>query len=127
MAQQVQIAPAAPVISLFTCTRTSAGIVAVVDGFTNTREATLASFELQTASGSLGAADLGVDIPLLFTGWFGSAQAAASGGVFRYTQPVAAQGDASTVVSATVKLTNAIATDRKSTRLNSSHLGISYA
>src|ERR1019366_7767807 len=100
LSQQIQIAPAEPAISMFTCTRTSAGIVAVVDGFTNTLAVTQASFELQTASGSLGTADLGVDVPGLFGGWFGSAQAAALGGVFRYTQPIASQVAASTVVSA---------------------------
>jgi hypothetical protein len=110
LSQQIQIAPAEPVISMFTCTRTSTGIVAVVDGFTNTRAVTQASFELQTASGSQGTADLGVDVPQLFGGWFGSAQAAASGGVFRYTQPIASQVATSTVVSATVKLSNAIGT-----------------
>jgi hypothetical protein len=110
LSQQIQIAPAAPAISMFTCTRTSAGIVAVVDGFTNTRALTQASFELQTASGSQGTADLGVDVPQLFRDWFGSGQAAASGGVFRYAQPIASQVAASTVVSATVKLSNVIGT-----------------
>jgi hypothetical protein len=110
LSQQIQVAPAAPAVSLLTCSRTSAGIVAVVDGFSNTRAVTQASFELQTAAGSLGPADLGVDVPQLFGGWFGSAQAAASGGVFRYTQPIAAQVAASTVVSATVKLSNAAGT-----------------
>jgi hypothetical protein len=85
-------------------------MVAVVDGFTNTRAVTQASFELQTAAGSQGAGDLGVDVPQLFSGWFGSVQAAASGGVFRYTQPIAAQVAASSVVSATVKLSNATGT-----------------
>jgi hypothetical protein len=110
LAQQIQVAPSEPVISLFTCTRTSTGMVAVVEGFSNTRAATQASFELQTATGGLGTADLGVDVPQLFGGWFGSAQAATSGGVFRYTQPIATQVAASTVVSATVKLSNAIGT-----------------
>jgi hypothetical protein len=100
---------------MFTCTRTSAGIVAVVDGFTNTRAVTQASFELQTASGGQGTADLGVDVPPLFAGWFGSAQAAASGGVFRYTQPIASQVAASTVVSATVKLSNTVGTSATAT------------
>jgi hypothetical protein len=110
LSQQIQIAPAEPVISLLTCSRTSTGIVAVVDGFTNTRAITQASFELQTATGSLGTADLGVDVAQLFGGWFGSAPAAASGGVFRYTQPIAAQVSASSVVSATVMLSNAAGT-----------------
>ncbi len=112
VAQQIQIAPAEPVISLFTCTRTSAGIVAVVEGFTNTRAVTQASFELQTASGSQGIADLGAGAAVLFGGWFGSPPAAASGGLFRYTQPIATQVDASKVVSATVKLSNAIGTSK---------------
>jgi hypothetical protein len=110
LSQQIQIAPAEPVISLLKCRRTSAGIVAVVDGFTNTRAITQASFELATAAGSLGTADLGVDVAQLFGGWFGSAPAAASGGVFRYTQPIAAQVSASSVVSATVMLSNAAGT-----------------
>jgi hypothetical protein len=110
VAQQMQIAPAEPLISLFTCSRTSTGFVAVVEGFTNTRAVTQASFDAQSASGSLGIAGLGADAPLLFGGWFGSAQAAASGGLFRYTQPITTQVDASTVVSATVKLSNTIGT-----------------
>jgi hypothetical protein len=110
VAQQVQIAPAEPQISLVTCTRTSTGFVAAVDGFINTREITQASFEVQTASGSQGIAGVGTYAPLLFSGWFGSAPAAASGGVFRYTQPITTPVDASTVVSATVKLSNTIGT-----------------
>jgi hypothetical protein len=109
--QSIRIAPAPPVISLFTCTRTLSGFVAEVDGFTNTRAATLASFDLQSASGdSLGTVQLGADAPLLFSGWFGSPEAAAAGGVFQYTQTIAAQVDSSKVVSATVKLSNTVGT-----------------
>jgi hypothetical protein len=110
VAQQIRIAPAEPIVSLFTCTRTPGGIVAVVEGFTNTRAVTQASFDLQSASGSQGIAGLGADAPLLFSGWFGSAPAASSGGLFRYTQPIATQVDASTIVSGTVKLSNAAGT-----------------
>jgi hypothetical protein len=111
VAQQIRIAPAAPAISLLTCTRTPSGFVAVVDGFSNTRAATQASFDLQSASGdSLGTVALGADAPLPFSGWFGSAEAAAAGGVFRYTQTITTQVDASTIVSATVKLSNTIGT-----------------
>jgi hypothetical protein len=110
LTQQAPVAPAAPVISQFTCTRTTGGIVAVVDGFSNTLAVTQASFDLQTASGSLGLSGLGADAPLLFSGWFGSAPTAATGGLFRYTEPIATQVDVSTVVSATVKLSNTVGT-----------------
>ena len=109
VAQRIQIAPAAPFISLFTCTRTPSGFMAVVDGFTNTRAASQASFDLQSESGaSLGSAELGGDAPLLFSGWFGSARAAATGGLFRYTQLFTTQLGASKVASAMVRLSNTI-------------------
>jgi hypothetical protein len=111
LAQQIQIARAAPSVTLFTCTRTPSGFLATVEGFTNTRAATQASFDLQSASGdSLGTADLGANAPLLFSGWFGSDQAAASGGLFRYTQTFTTVVDASKIAAATVKLSNAIGT-----------------
>jgi hypothetical protein len=110
VAQQMLVARAEPLVSLFTCTRTSAGIVAVVEGFTNTRAVTQAAFDLQTASGSQGTAGLGAGAPALFGSWFGSPQAAASGGLFRYSQPLAAPIDPSKIVSATVTLSNATGT-----------------
>ena len=115
LAQQIQVARAEPLISLVTCTRTSAGIVAVVDGFTNTRAITQAAFDLQSASGSLGTPDLGAGAAGLFSGWFGSPEAAASGGVFRYTQPLTVQVDASKITSATVKLSNTAGTSATAT------------
>ncbi|HXB68611.1 MAG TPA: IPT/TIG domain-containing protein [Candidatus Acidoferrales bacterium] len=110
VAQRIQIARAAPGISLLTCTRTASGFVAVVEGFTNTREASQASFDLQSQSGdSLGTAQLGADAtPLLFSGWFASSQAASTGGLFRYAQTFTPQFDASKIVTATVKLSNTI-------------------
>jgi len=109
VAQQIQIAPAVPTVSEFTCTRTASGLVAVVEGFSNTREATQASFDLQSTSGaSLGAADLGAGTPLLFSGWFSSGQAAGAGGLFRYTQTLTTQVNALKIASATVTLSNTI-------------------
>jgi len=107
VAQRIQIPRAVPGISLMTCTRTAAGFVAMVEGFSNTREVTQASFNLQSPSGdSLGTAQLGADAPPLFSGWFGSDQAAATGGLFRYAQTFTPQFDASKIATATVALSN---------------------
>jgi hypothetical protein len=109
--QRIQIGRAAPIISSLTCTRNATGFTVVVDGYTNTREATQATFDFTAASGaSLGTAQVVVTTGSLFGGWFGSTGAATSGGLFRYTQPFTVQGSATTVASLTVKLGNSAGT-----------------
>lgn len=108
--QRIQVGRAAPTISSVTCTRNTGGFTVVVDGFTNTRETTQATFDFTAASGqSLGTSQLQVSTTSLFNGWFGSSAGATVGGVFRYTQPFTVNGS-STVAGVTVKLGNSAGT-----------------
>jgi hypothetical protein len=95
-----------PAISAVTCTRTPSGFTVVIDGYTNTREATQAMFDFTAASGaSLGTSQLVLQTSSLFTTWFASS--GADGGVFRYTQPFTVNGSSTSVASVTVRLGNA--------------------
>src|SRR5205085_9928445 len=92
--QRVVVGRAAPTISTVTCTRNATGFTVVIDGFTNTREATQATFDFTAASGaSLGTQQLAVTAAPIFSGWFGSAASTAAGGLFRYTQPFTVNGN----------------------------------
>ncbi|HEV2447718.1 MAG TPA: IPT/TIG domain-containing protein, partial [Candidatus Sulfopaludibacter sp.] len=109
--QHIQIARAAPQITSVTCSRSGSSFTTVIDGFTNTREATQGTFDFQAATGaSLGTTELIVPATSLFSGWFGSSAAATAGGLFRYTQPFNVQGSATAVAAVSVKLTNATGT-----------------
>jgi hypothetical protein len=106
--QRIQVSRGAPVISSVTCSRSATGFTVVIDGYTNTREATQATFDFTAASGqSLGTSELQVSTTSLFTGWFGSSAASTAGGLFRYTQPFTVNGS-STVSNVTVKLGNSV-------------------
>jgi hypothetical protein len=108
--QRIQVGRAVPTISLLTCTRSTGGFTVVIDGFTNTREATQATFDFTAASGqSLGTSELQVSTTSLFSGWFGSSAGSTIGGIFRYTQPFTVSGS-STVAGVTVKLGNSAGT-----------------
>jgi hypothetical protein len=109
--QRIQVGRAAPVISSVTCSRNATGFTVVIDGYTNTREATQATFDFTAVSGqSLGTSELQVNAAPLFTSWFGSSAGATVGGIFRYTQPFNVNGAAANVGSITVKLGNAVGT-----------------
>jgi hypothetical protein len=93
-----------------TCTRSTGGFTVVIDGFTNTREATQATFDFTAASGqSLGTSQLQLSTATLFSGWFASSAGSTVGGVFRYTQPFTVNGS-STVAGVSVKLGNSAGT-----------------
>ncbi len=107
----ILIAPAAPSLSTPTCAANASGFTVTVDGYSNTRDATVATFNFQAASGAtLGTAQLAVTVGPLFAGWFGSTASAANGGEFAYTQPFTVQGALSTIASVTVTLGNSSGT-----------------
>jgi hypothetical protein len=109
--QRITIVRAAPGITSVTCARNASGFTVTIDGFTNTREATQATFDFTAASGaSLGTTQLSVQTASLFSAWFGSGTASGVGGIFRYTQPFTVQGSATTIASLTVRLGNSAGT-----------------
>lgn len=109
--QRIQIGRAAPGISSMTCSRNATGFTVVIDGFTNTREATQATFDFAAAAGAnLGTTQLIVQAGQLFTGWFGGGAAANAGGVFRYTQPFTVQGTSTAVTGVSARLANSAGT-----------------
>jgi hypothetical protein len=114
--QRITIARAAPSIASMTCTRNAGGFTVVIDGYTNTREATQATFDFTAASGaSLGTTQLALQTGSLFTGWFGSSGAATVGGLFRYTQPFTVQGSGASISGLSVRLGNAAGTSAVAT------------
>jgi hypothetical protein len=109
--QHITVGRSAPSISSFTCTRSASGITAVIDGYTNTRDATTATFDFQAASGAtLGTSELVATVTPLFSAYFGGSSGDNVGGVFRYTQPFNIQGNATSIASITVKLGNSAGT-----------------
>ncbi len=107
----ILIAPAAPSLSTPTCAANASGFTVTVAGFSNTRDATVATFNFQAASGAtLGTSQLAITVGPLFAAWFGSTASAANGGAFAYTQPFTVQGALSTIASVTVTLGNSSGT-----------------
>lgn len=114
--QRITIARAAPSISSITCVRNASGFTVTIDGYTNTRESTQATFDFTAASGaSLGTTQLLLQTGSLFSGWFGSSNASAAGGLFRYTQPFTVQGTTTNVTGLSVRLGNAAGTSATAT------------
>jgi hypothetical protein len=109
--QRIQVGRAAPSLSSATCTRDTSTITMVIDGFTNTREATQGTFDFQAASGAtLGTSELVATVTPLFSAFFGGTSGAGAGGVFRYIQGFTVQGSSTSIASLSVKLGNSAGT-----------------
>jgi hypothetical protein len=98
---QIRIAPGAPVITDVKATRESGSITVRVWGYSTSRAVTSALFSFPTN-------DVAVQLESLFSGWYGSAGAAAYGGQFLLTQTFSVTGDAEAVNSVKVTLKNAL-------------------
>ncbi len=105
---RIQIARTAPVITSADCVRTSSSSFNIIlDGYTNTREATDASFTFQPAAGAnLGTTQISVPVTQFFNTWFTSPASANAGGTFRSTHTFNTQGNAADIGSVSVRLTN---------------------
>ncbi|HEX4231107.1 MAG TPA: hypothetical protein VHZ07_20690 [Bryobacteraceae bacterium] len=111
--EQIVIVPAKPTIRTMTLTRSGNTLtVSVNPGFTNTRDLSNATFQFTAASGStLQTSTITVDISSLAASFFQGPNGVSSngitpGGTFSYSQTFTLTGDASTIASVTLTLSN---------------------
>ena len=111
----IRIAPAAPVLTGVTATRTATGFTVTITGYVTDREVTSGSF---TFGGSnLGTNSLTVALDTTFAAYFGgtSPPSAPYGGQFSYAQQFTVSGSNAAITSVTVTLTNKIGTSNSLT------------
>jgi hypothetical protein len=111
--EQIVIAPAKPTIRTMTLTRSGNTLTVLVNpGFTNTRDLSNATFQFTAAQGStLQTSTIAVNISSLAATFFQGPNGVSSngitpGGTFSYSQSFTLTGDASTIASVTLTLTN---------------------
>jgi hypothetical protein len=105
--QTLRIDAGVPVIRSVTAVRSAGAFVVTVVGYSTDRELTQARFQFTGSSGSnLQTGSLTIPLDQLFAGWYGSTASAQYGTQFTFTQPFTVQGDAATVVSVSVILSN---------------------
>jgi hypothetical protein len=109
--QSIVVPAGPPVITGVTATRTSTGFTVTVTGYASNRDVDSAAYQFAASEGSsLQTTQLSTTITSLFTQWYGSASSAPYGSQFTMTQPFAVNGSASSILSVTVTLTNALGT-----------------
>jgi len=106
----IQVPDAAPVVKSVSMTQSPGQLTVSIQGFSNTRELTQASFVFTAAPGSpnINAPDVTADVDTLFTNWFSSADSIQYGSTFTYTQSFYITGNAANIASVQVTLTNSV-------------------
>ena len=104
------VVPAAdPVLSSASIKRNGDQLVVTVEGFSNTREVSQATFHFTGIAGaSIATPDVTVQVTPIFTTWFGSTPSIAYGSSFTYTQSFQVSEDAATISSVEVTITNIV-------------------
>lgn len=111
--QTIRINASAPVIRSVTATRSSGILTVTVVGFATDREMTQAVFQFTGSAGAnLQNGSVTVPVSSLFSTWYGNADSAQYGSQFTFTQTFNVQGDASTVASVSVTLTNQVGSSK---------------
>ncbi len=109
----VPIARSLPVITAGTVQIGTGTFTVQIDGYSNTREISAATFRLTPAAGApLVTTDVPVAVGASFTAWYQSAGAAAFGGQFRLALPFTVTGSLTDIESVTVTVTNAVGTSQ---------------
>jgi hypothetical protein len=108
MTQNIQIDPAAPVVSAVTVTASSSSLTVTITGYSNTRELTEAMVQFSPATGqTLQTTSLTVPLTSAAATWFGGSTSDQYGSQFTLTLPFAtSNGDASAIGSVSVQLVN---------------------
>jgi hypothetical protein len=107
----IVVTPGAPVITGVTATRTSSGFTVTVTGYASNRDVDTATYLFSPSGGAtLTTSQVSTPITSLFTQWYGTASSAPFGSQFTLTQPFNVNGSASSVLSVSVTLTNALGT-----------------
>ncbi|MBI2685966.1 MAG: putative Ig domain-containing protein [Acidobacteria bacterium] len=109
----VPIARSIPVITAGTAQLGSGTFTLVIDGFSNTREISSATFRLTpTAGASLQTTDVPVAVAAAYTAWYQSTASAPFGGQFRLTLPFNVSGSLNDIDTVIVTVTNAVGTSQ---------------
>ncbi len=103
------IAAAVPAIGSVSVTTNSSGIQVKVVGVSTTLDMKTATFTFTPATGAtLQTSTVTVDVSSLFTAWYQSAASLATGSQFSLTVPFTIAGNASSIASVSVTLTNSV-------------------
>ena len=105
---QIIIAPAAPTITNSAITRSSNILSVSIDGFSNTRELTMATFHFTAVPGAtISTPDITAPVATVFANYYSSSASTGYGSTFLYIQTFNLNNnDASSIQSVTVKLVN---------------------
>jgi hypothetical protein len=117
LAPLVIVVPAVvPVISGTTVTASGNTLTVVIHGFSNTREVSQAVFDFTAATGdTVATPTLTIPATTIFSTWFTDPTSDAYGSTFTYTQIFNTSGDAKTVGTVKVTLTNSVGASAAST------------
>jgi hypothetical protein len=111
----IQIPQAAPVIQKVELTQTASGLQVDVTGYATSREVTQAVFQFGAASGvNLTTSGFTVSVTPIFTTWYQDQSSQPYGSQFLYSQTFSAQGNAQSVSSVTVILSNSVGASQPS-------------
>jgi hypothetical protein len=106
---EVTVPNAAPVITSVTLTRNGNTITVEIQGYSNTRDMSQATFDFTAAAGSsLSNPEIKVDVTNDFTTWYSSDASTQYGSTFTYSQVFNLSNNASTIGSVSVALTNSV-------------------
>ena len=112
----IVVPPVVPVISGTTITASGNTLTVVVHGFSNTREVSQAVFDFTAETGdTVATPSLTIPATTIFTTWYSDATSDAYGSTFTYTQIFNTSGDAKTVGTVKVTLTNSVGVSAVST------------
>ena len=101
----------APVITGVAASRTSTGFTVTVTGYASNRGVDTGAYQFSASAGAtLTTSQVSTPITSLFTQWYSSAGSAPFGSQFTLTQPFNVNGSASSILSVSVTLTNALGT-----------------
>lgn len=106
----IDVPNAVPVVKTATITRSTGQLTVAIQGFSNTRELTQASFEFTSAPGApkIDTPTVTVPVGTIFADWFASADSIQYGSTFTYTQIFDISGSAANIGSVQVTLTNSV-------------------
>jgi hypothetical protein len=98
-----------PSITSASITRSGDQLTVLLDGFSNTREVTQATFQFTAAPGAqINTPDITLPVGTIFADWFSNAASDPYGSTFSYTQIFNVSGGAANIGSVQITLTNTV-------------------
>jgi hypothetical protein len=105
----IVVPPAVPSITSASITRSGDQLTVILDGFSNTREATQATFQFTAApNAQIDTPSITIPVGTIFADWFSNAASDPYGSTFNYTQVFNVPGGAGVVGSVQITITNTV-------------------